>query len=521
MLVSRIQRILLLVALSVLLSACATAPMSELLTKMEPNKGAVLIKMEGNWLATVSSMSWTDVKVRRLPDGETFTLQSQSPLYYRRHVFAGQLPPGKYQVTELSGLFIGIIPHLLTSTSATESAAQSDLGSFTVEAGKVTDLGILVAYMPIEKANRTMRMTRVSSRPELEATLRRYVPEQKNELLSKPTLGWDTPTAPNKALLEEAKRNVLATGRAYTAANGDYWAGAQLGQILRRQPVGKWTSFDTGYLMPVSAVHADGQTILAGMDDGVVLISRDYASWKDISVPFGGTIVAVGRMNSGEIVAIVHGKDAVKVYISPCCDRAQWQILREIPFEGHLFVSTARVLPDGILMLTQKTKAFGTDFDIYRYNAQSRKWDDGPGQNTVVRASADASLLCGNDRYSTDRGVSWTKVELPGGMMICRDSKTLYTQKLSAMGWSNSDFTLSRSRDSGKTWENIEGKLPDYAGVSSLDLFSIIGYIEPLQTPGHLLLRTNDGRIYTSPDDGNNWKLEHEASDAALPIIGR
>lgn len=519
--VSLIQRVFLICIVATLLNACATGKTTaELLTKIEPNTGVVLLKMEGNRLALSSSLSWDEIVIRSTTTNEAFRLKNQTSFGSKRYVFIGQVPQDKYKIEELSGFFTGLFTDwLINNTSSTST--EENLGTFTVQDGQVTDLGILIVYMPIENDRRKMQMTKVNSKLELEATLRRYVPEDAPRLISKPFLTWDIPSIIDTKFLDKAQSNVLTTGKPHHADDGTYWVGAELGQLLKRKSNGEWLSIDTGLKMPVfSVLSINKDTVLAGLDDGVILITGDQKNWKDVSLPFGGTVVELGRLSSGELVAISKEKGAIKIFTSPCCGQIKWNMLREVPFE-NTYLSFAQVTPKDIFFVGLKMKAFGSDITRYRYDATNKVWSDGPSRNLQLRTSLDKDILCGGDFYSKDHGITWIKPEKPGGDMVCRDAKIMYDHKLSSIGWSSSDFELFRSQDGGVSWQKVGDKLPRYSGNIALELRQFVGYVEPLQKLGHLLIKTHDGRIYGSQDDGIHWKLEREVSDASSPLVTR
>ncbi|WP_345533184.1 sialidase family protein [Viridibacterium curvum] len=494
-----------------------TVPPGTQVTNIQPGMGSVVVKVEGGRLA-LSYVAWTGLTVRNLQRDTTYTITPTGTPRAPSLIFVSQLPPGEYRFEKIEGNTAGLLIDLMISNTA-RADIEKQGALFRVEAGTVTNLGVLHAYLPAEKSDRNLRLAPGGTVSDRRAVFRDL---QLDPALSDKAIGgWSR--APNSAAtaIDELKKNAMVTnGRYQIAADGSYWVGARTGQVLRRDPSGRWSNFDTGLAAPITAVlpQANG-FMLAGSTGGLVMHSTDGKRWNDISLPLGGELVALNAAANEQIVAVVAQGAAIKVFSSRCCDQVAWRELSLPAISGTPFLVTAHTLGTKLIVqfsevaflstrkqlvinLDSLEAAYVAPFDAMLPNAQP---------------AAIRNVLCGNDYLSTDGGKTWSRPNQPGSALICRSASILYSVSLAGVGWSSSSFSFHRSTDRGVSWEERVARLPEAADVGGL---MTGGHgIVPLPKDGELLLHTGHGRTFFSADDGKTWTLEREVSDSLYPFL--
>ncbi len=509
-----------LMVLAALLSGCVVAPTaSEIFTKPDAAKGTVIAKAEGNRLAMLSS-SWIGLRVKSNTTNKEYFIPNRlglgpgAPglfLGNPRHIFVSQLEPDSYSLIGIEGTFTGLLTDWMLNNLAHVKAGDS-LGTFKVEAGKLTNLGTLFAFYPSKaEASRKFAVARINtSDAELRGAMQRVAPEALPILQNTKHLGWNESPMDGKALLETARANSYAVGSAFVDEGGSYWVGGQTGQIIKRSPSGQWIQFDTGYLMPVNEARPIGNgLVVAGLEDGIVLIGNEKIGWKNHPLPHPGSVVAVGQLSNGDLVAVT-GDKQIQVFTSSCCNDIDWKLAYTAPMEGSWFLG-AVITPQAVLAI-KVTPGIPPRRTVYRYSVSKNVWtaEDVKGATFMPHVGLDKSTICIGEAYSPDSGESWSLMDQPGFVLACRDSRNIYSKKVAKMGWSYNDFALHWSTNKGKDWTQITDKLPDGAHQ-----------IEFLPDTNQLLVRSQTGKIYTSSDHGQSWVLERSVNDTASPLISK
>ena len=195
-------------------------------------------------------------------------------------IFAGALEPGSYSLDAITSYhFFG------DRYYADGVKAKLDFGTFSVEANKVTDLGILIYYPKSQEDTYLKTLIRVpSAEPaKLIGQYFSFYEYDKNQVLT-----WDEDgfADERESAYLSAAQNPVSFNREYLADDGYLYVLAPLGVILIRTPDGEWLTeaVDSNLIMRSIAKNAAGDLIVGG-DEGKVFVKRSGSElWEDISI---------------------------------------------------------------------------------------------------------------------------------------------------------------------------------------------------------------------------------------------
>lgn len=230
-------------------------------------------------------------------------------------VFVGAVAPGDYQLRQLS------------SANASLTLPETVLGSFSVHADGLTDLGRLV----LTSVNDQAMVGRSVSVTDNETFVARHSPNHVALYRQPDRATWHAPDPEQDAAEAYARHHPLGMTAFRRLADGQWIGGAHMGTLLLRVADGQWRSAVMADEMEsvtavVPDVH-DGSLAIAGTDLGSLLRLLDNGVLQRVArgnLP-RGRLAFLDRSVDRQIwVAGVHAGGLITFFASPRIDRGQW-----------------------------------------------------------------------------------------------------------------------------------------------------------------------------------------------------
>lgn len=230
-------------------------------------------------------------------------------------LFVGAVAPGDYQLRQLS------------SANASLTLPETVLGSFSVHADGLTDLGRLV----LTSVNDQAMLGRSASVTGNETFVARHSPDHAALYERPDRAAWHAPDPEQDAAEAYARHHPLGMTAFRRLDDGQWIGGAHMGTLLVRARDGQWRSaVMTDEMESVTAVvpdMRDGSLAIAGTDLGSLLRLRDNGVLQRVArgnLP-RGRLALLDRSADRRIwVAGVHTGGLITFFASPRIDRGQW-----------------------------------------------------------------------------------------------------------------------------------------------------------------------------------------------------
>jgi hypothetical protein len=482
--------------------------------------GVAILRVAGN----MTFPEWRWVTLRREADGKEFALGSIPCSTRGSVVLAEALPPGRYLPVKMHASFTSGIPQTGQVTFTVDAPIEKQSTTFSVAAGRVTDLGTLV-YNPLGAVDATHNRFEIAIDPSplpVESLLRGAFPRVADALRGGQELGWDSlpPKEQRARLIAAAKSSARGRNALVASTAGVAYAGARLGEVVvLPKPGGSWLHFDTGTLEEITALLPlqDGG-FLAGGELGFVSYSPDRGrSWQKLSfVEPNHAVTFLGIAATRDLVAIAESSEELIVYTS-AKPATGWHELRRFPFHqpnilynpgyfetkfstaGEFHRESAAIGGTRLAILEQPKTVWSYDF-------ATRQWEQSqpaPRALFTLRASRDGYLWAtpfgANSMYgSADWGRSWTTLDyfaadIPPAFAN-RSTGFMAAKPVNGLA----GLKLFKTTDGGTTWTEV-GKLED----------ENLGRLAVDPSGKQLFAIANYDHVRVSSDGGNSWSAPH------------
>lgn len=491
-------------------------------TRIAPGQGMVMMRVITNRKMSGASPKWDKLDIRDLKSGRTYKL---SDLYGGGHhaIFVTSLPPGEYQAERLR-----VGDPVWQSLAEYGEVEFSPAGSwrFRVESGRMTNLGSMLFLQlyaapepkPAYGAQHTTLRYRWFQIPDENLPQRNaflFHPDDYPALLSK-ALGWTSigPNAAAKELSSQLKKVTLSLSGATPTVAGGTLFGEHFGQVAWRHADGKWTWDDTGTIesIVVAADTPDGTRYAAA--EGSILLQRlGSGEWRRIPVDLEDAkprlLYAPG---DGSLLTIWEQYDkSTALRYRPGADPAwtkEWELLSPGKVAPSFGCCNAVLGSRGIVY---STELYGFSLIIPRlsvWDSRADQWTtwDPKFKGGPIGMLPDGALysMTGGERnqvfkVSSDRALTWENRSVGTNLLRQPQFRTNdegYTIAVSP----EFSWTLVRTTDGGRNWQAI-ATLP-----KSTEWFLVL--------PREVLIATEAGQMYSTADDGKNWRLERDANSA-------
>lgn len=422
--------------------------------------------------------------------------------YPTESLYFAKLAAGKYEVSGFGSMGPG--PGVLLAMIASDhSDAGSKLPAFTVEPGRLANLGT-IAYAPELKGEAREQVFLLNGPMGKQAALSALQSEAKRpDLPLVEAGGWVSQGT------AEGERTLLAQARQHVSmlyirpAPGGLIAGSHLGQIFTRAGPGRLRreSVDTLGTIFSAALTADGRWV-AGGEYGTYYVKNPGGGWQAYRLPGdSGRVVFIEPRGAGGVVLVSTdarhsrfwtrnaiadasevAKDAGKVPVMPdalISTATEWLLYGNIPGISRE-TEIARVQKSDFTSRTQLEKFWVVDWQVLH-----------SGDVMLTRQNGMSLYLS----RSTDGGKSWTHGQASGGVStFWLDSQRAYSID-GKPGFSTVDNLLLKTTDGGQSTTRLG--LP----LATRDIAGRIVYADTTEVMlqgGNMLFSTqNEGKTWT------------------------
>ncbi len=419
--------------------------------------------------------------------------------YATESLYFAKLPAGRYDITGFgsTGPGPGLIPALLGS----DSASTSSTPAFSVESGRLANLGTLVFAPEFEK-EQAAQMFLLNGPVGREHALNVLLAESGRKALDMPEGGgWAT----RASTLDEEQ--TLARARAQVslmylrAGDAGVSGGSHLGQVVKRTGPRQWVREPVDTLSTIfSTTSTNDGRVIAGGEYGSYFVRSGLGVWQEHRLPGdkGRVVYLEPRGPSGALI-VTTGRTGSRYWVhdSPGDAMAIPREVAKLESAPDLILSTPSelIVPGnipGILRETDIRRVSKTDFSVttQRHNFWVLGWQHFPGGEIRMTRQNGVSMYLSK---SADAGKSWAHEQTSSGSHYWMDSRRGYRMNFSA-GFSTVTNNLLKTNDGGAQWEPVGTPLvtPDFAG-------SIV-YADSTEVVVQVL-----GQIHSTVDEGKTW----------------
>lgn len=505
-------------------AGCASVPVG-IPEKIDPATGVVAVKVVGVQRVSITNAKWTQLTFVEKTTGVPVVVNDSAPIGANYAMFAQTVPPGTYAIKAFDAPGVapggfGILPALVFMALTSDNhGGHERLGTFKVEAGGVTNLGLMVTAQPDGNSN-DAQMAIVADSLGQAAVIDDLEAGARERLKPLRTLSWDQ--APGEASADRA-REIVRTRTTNlsaidTTSDQRLVFGSALGLVHMRDTSGRWQTLSTGSLDTITHVRVLPQgRILAASDNGNYHLwqPRDR-SWVSRKLSTTGQVIASEPMGDDGVALLVkaHSWPGQRFVMNHSVlvvrDLAGSGPAQEVlSLDDFPALGAPPLFFDGReLIVIMNQQGFSRTADVYRIDPKTlarrtEKLDNWTGRlyrlpdGTLMRDRMNG-LSAYND-VSDDDGKTW-QLGNGSGPFATRfaNRNEGYGLSLVSMGMKSSTFTLSKTTDGGKTWQPVGTPLE--SGSTSTPL--------QLQLAGNLPLVFTGRQLLSTIDDGKTWRTE-------------
>ncbi|HVE51902.1 MAG TPA: hypothetical protein VNB23_00815 [Ramlibacter sp.] len=492
--------------------------------KLDAREGAFVVKLVGVQPLSAFNAKWKSVKLLDVRTGRRTELMDTAALGAGYSLFMGSLPEGEYQVTGLESIgagpgTFGVIPALIIAGMTSDSQSlQKSLGTFRIQAGTLTNLGLIVSALPEEKGQ-PMKLAVMGDAAAQASALANVEPRARERLAAMPSTGWPAP--PDGAAAQQAEKIVREHARNISTMeatpDGRILIGSALGMVHTRGTDGRWSSSSVGGLDNITYVRAlaDGR-IFAATDAGSYFVGspqqRQWTRHDFTSVDSRVThLEPLGEHGFALLTASMHQPNFAqpatsRLYVKRTLEEAgpgrevlslkDFSAMGRLPvfyngvelqvYFNHVGVSRTadlyRIDPATLDKRMEKADFWATE--IYRLS----------GQDVVMHRMNGMTIY---SSFSSDGGRTWRHEKTgadPYSMRFVGTGRA-YGFVVKGRGWSTNAMGMVVSTDGGAKWRDT--------GV-------------PVEGEGLMPIRLVDGRLFvmtsrklvSTADEGRTWTTE-------------
>ena len=425
---------------------------------------------------------------------------------------------------------------------AMDYPAGINLGTFSVDSGKVTNLGVIATYVKRRGEDYLYKSVRTSSPSRTLSLLRDDAPD----LLARSTnadapMTWheDGKDQDRQSDYREAVYRQIVFGQPFVEeASGEIHYPSRLGTLVQRDDEGEWLLEATEEDAEIAMLtRIQGQQVLVNEFGELFVRDGQNEPWRPATnVPSDAPVVFIDEHPQLGVYAVTQEDMSVTIWSSPRLDN-EWSQLQSFEPELGFFAALDQSLL-GIEQNIQGAVYVATDNhlflvlrgDLYRYDFTDRTFTElkTPDvqslqiRNGIITISSWGS----SDKVSFDAGETWLKYNGPidtgevattwkaQQRLKAREKSTkfighpIFLDPQNGFGVHEEETKeegpfLIRSNDGGRSWVKVEGGgLPE--DCASLEL----------ATSREILLGCFiTGEFYRSTDAGVSWDLEREVSE--------
>jgi hypothetical protein len=486
----------------------------ELDLNLEPGQGLVVLKVVSLRPISLLNPKWQSVEIesqgRRqemldvTPPNTAFT----TTFVNTESLYFAKLRAGDYEVTGMgsNGPGPGLLMAALMSDHAT---VKQRLPRFTVEAGRLANLGTVIFSPEVEKLmpERLVLLSGPAGKLAAQKALRAEA--RRPDLPLSEGGGWAVPAESVASEVGEvAQARPLATVLSLRMTDRGLVGGSHLGQIFRRTGADRWERETIDTLGPVLAVGytVDGR-LLAGSHYGEYFVKASDGRWERhrLGSETGNVVHVEGRPGGGGLFVISDAAGSRILTKKAIDDPAEVpvDVVKFAGATGHLtppqLLSTSREL-----ILISNTPGLSRELTLTRVDKQTlaatastekfwiMDWQMLPSGDVAV------TRMNGISTYPSkwvDQQRRWVHSEESGSRFVYWIDERNGLDLETSIGMVNVTNYLRATSDGGKTWKRIGTPIETrhFAGrIVYADANEVLLY-------GYHV-------VYTSTDRGQTWR---------------
>jgi photosystem II stability/assembly factor-like uncharacterized protein len=282
--------------------------------------------------------------------------------------------------------------------------------------------------------------------------------------------------------------------------------GTALGQILLREPSGRWRSEPLDTLAPVTYARrlADG-TLLAGSDGGRYFVRAANGPWRAFRLPARNVFVShIEPLAGGALLVVAQGLRGVSVYHAPAGGGEARLVTQldppQLPLPGAILSTPeALVIPANQVGFTREVILFSIDKASFAVTKRTEKFLVFAFQR-LRTGEVVADRFNSMSHYvsiSKDDGRTWQNGQAEGPLFpYFVDTQRGYGLDLSRGAFSV-DSTLAKTTDGGKSWRRVGAPVT----------LEVAGRVLGVGAAGEIVA-TMGWEIFSSRDEGKTWQRE-------------
>lgn len=524
-----IRAAILLLALSVLLSACETPVNPTRLDNPDALPevyGVVTVQVVSNSLRLTPNLrAWNAVFVINVADESTRVLQPSGTGMLRSRVFVGALPPGEYAL-------FGMMARQVVGDAvySLQVPLPRSMGTFVIEENRISSLGTLV-FQPTGKLDGFVKgetnpyiVTRFDDLDDFSSFVFDAYPDMEGQLNADSVLGWEFDIhQPYRDELIDFIKQVPMGLNYHWLGDGRVAMTGVLGQIVVRDPETRaWTRVDTRFNEQLGALVRTGDQYIAAGERGLVVRADSLMGpWRQMASL--GSQEAVYWLHSepnGSVYALARQAQWVRLY-SLSDDHAEWSVVMEIDTSPRSLIATfyKSVIP--VASADSTIVLFFDDERIVLDLASGERSSESMAMPQIIEKQPDGTLLAadflslngGRPRYSYDMGKSWTSLfrhrddeqwNFATMPIVLDQRETLYVSQRIY----RDEIRRIRIEKVPRTRIFQQGKIGVASWGGQMDP-ECVRLVPELSTPELIFASCYDGRLMSSEDRGKTWRLDY------------
>lgn len=482
----------------------AADPKSEGLVVAKMTSNASLFKPLAFSENSINFEYWDRLGFENMETGGKYSIYHSESHIQNSAIYMGGLPPGTYKLTQASTYKPGYID--ITQTLSIPDG----LGSFTVEAGQVTDLGHLV-YLSAG-IDRGYIVRGDLSYDWLSSYLNHHYPEQVHSFLEQPYLNWN-PSGNDMELARLYKAALaMPSGLFYPkdTEEGTLLFGTMFGSIKEWSPVKGMRVIHTGVEAAISAIEViDNSTWVVAGENGQIKITQNKGkTWSDFNESFDARSVVSLNFYNNSLFVTLSDRKKISIFESELSSRNWKHVFSfDVDINTEFFVALKKTntlifgknlvtsVPYSDVLLVTSLDDFETSEVVIPSNVLDMRVD---GQGRLLVKTF--SVLDRHGLYeSKDMGLSWNEIKADSDLSIPYyiDEKVGFSLDLNGAMVSvlvGETPSLVATNDGGTTWSKL------------LDTPITPPVLGEIRASGYLYLVDINGAILLSKDRGKNWR---------------
>lgn len=237
-------------------------------------------------------------------------------------VFFASVPAGEYTLTNIRGFY-----SYGDRWYSRWASSNQPSGTFTVVAGKISDLGRVILYPKVTGDRYQNLLVRV---PDSRALKDVPLSNMRENMDLENIYSWhdDGNDAERRALYANIVQNPVIYNERYKSAQGNLYFVGKLGLIIKRDAAGEWSYDAVDSDKDLNAIYeTDKGQLIVGGEYGQVFIKPLSGQWQAIPLPKNMLVDGITTNKTGDLLVVAHDDSRIYIYKKPLADlTSDWKI---------------------------------------------------------------------------------------------------------------------------------------------------------------------------------------------------